>query len=250
MSERPYGLRIRWRPSAPLLHEDGSPLRPTPYRPAPRQCEVCPGPCCRRHVVHVTLPDVVTLCSALSVPFEHVFRFVAQGGEESFPLGSEDGVDTIVDPFDGRAALALKRREDGSCAALLDLGGFGRCGVHAVRPSNCRLYPVFWESDIATGGPHAIDCRRPYGILPDMAEAFYLDAARYLDHRAIHREVVTAWEESGVEARDGRSFLQFALPRTARALDIDLKRTLDERPPHAWLDELLQNARTPSSRSS
>ena len=40
----------------------------------------------------------------------------------------------------GTCEIQLRRRKDGSCHALVSVGGYERCGVYAARPLACRAY--------------------------------------------------------------------------------------------------------------
>lgn len=50
-------------------------------------------------------------------------------------------------------SFLLRRHDSGACRFLLDLDGHRRCGVHALRPAPCRVYPLVQGGEL---GEHAV----------------------------------------------------------------------------------------------
>lgn len=216
-------LRLTRNAFAPLVEADGTPrTKILPYQPVVDACSVCPARCCRLHV-KVSLPDAVVWCKTLQVPFFAGMVVVpTEPHEHSFALA------------DGHAEIELARREDGGCKALIDLGGYERCGAYGARPSGCRTYPVGWESEETRGGPATIVCPVPYGIRPDEERQFVADVETAIERWRIHDEIVTAWnDDDTIEDRSAETFLSYALERAGRlmgeAVAIRLSAHPDER---------------------
>jgi Fe-S-cluster containining protein len=98
-------------------------------------CTTCSGACCREYLVHLSGRDAVTIARAQALAIDQFVDIVLQSSPavEGYALG-DDG-----DVF----ALALRRRDDGSCGLLIDLlDGSGRCGIYAERPLTCAVFPL------------------------------------------------------------------------------------------------------------
>jgi Fe-S-cluster containining protein len=218
------GLRILRNAMVPLVDEHGKARHFGPYKPTLDACKICPARCCR-YTVKVSIVDAVEFCVTLGLPFFAGLQLVMSEKERSFRVDHDAQVFQNVDPdyWQGSAEIALKRREDGACAHLLDIGGFERCGVYSARPSTCRLYPIVWESEEARGGPAVISCPVAYAVTPKMEEAFYFDAEQSIERWKIHDEILRAWHErSEDESLWGvLDFLEFAVPLAASHLGIE-----------------------------
>ena len=213
--ERPYGLKILKNAMAPLCNDDATLRQLGPYQPVLDACELCPARCCRL-TVKVSLPDAVTFCNTLGLPFFSGLTLVPGAGARSFEVENDLRVNPHIEEWPGRAEIALRRRDDGACGMLIDIGGYDRCGVYSARPSTCRLYPMAWTSEVAQGGPGLVMCPVPYGVTPAMEEQFFADAERSIGRWQIHDQVLAEWHAD--EPEDGRTmetFIKFAIPRTA-----------------------------------
>src|SRR5262249_24547380 len=134
--------------------------------------------------------------------------------------------------------------EDGSCHALVSIGGYDRCGVYSARPSLCRLYPFIWESDVAKGNPGMILCPVPYGVTPAEEEKAAKDIARSIEDWGLHHAVVAEWHDRPItpEQRTVEAFLAFAIPRTAEVLGIWYGETLAPGiPPQRLFDAMVRS---------
>ncbi len=227
MTKRKYNLKILRNHMVPWTDEDGAPERGGPYKPVASACELCPAQCCR-YGVRVSIPDALRYCSVLGVPFGAGLTISPSDGPRSFRVEHDPKLNPDVEEWPGTADIMLRRRADGSCGMLVDVGGFDRCGAYDARPSTCRLYPVTWTSDVAEGGPPMVSCPVPYGFSPSMRETFYRDAVESVERWALHDRLVAEWHEhEPEEVRTLQAFLHFVFPRAAEALGTDLGRILD-----------------------
>jgi Fe-S-cluster containining protein len=98
-------------------------------------CAGCHGPCCLHHEVPISGHDLWRLVRGLSVPW----RDLVEVDADTHPL--YDGF--RLDRSSRYHYFRLRRRAHGACQLLVEIeGGHRRCGVHALRPSPCRLYPL------------------------------------------------------------------------------------------------------------
>jgi len=85
-------------------------------------CLHCGG-CCRiRGSVRVSESEIERLARFMSVPAQ---RFI----------------DRYTRLAQNRAGLELEEKENGECVFLSG----GECGVHTVKPAQCRTFPVEWR---------------------------------------------------------------------------------------------------------
>jgi Fe-S-cluster containining protein len=212
-------FRIVHTPYVPVTDEEGnSKSRIQPYPPMTNPCRLCPARCCHTSV-KASLPDVLHYCRTLEVP---VFAgFVLEQSLDERRGFEVERDPRVVDPADGwpgRAEIRLRRRADGGCAGLVDVGGHARCGVYAARPMNCRLYPVSWEDDQGRGGPEAVLCPAPFAVTPAVAAQVEADAALARARWAAHEAAVAAWAAADVPDRSLERALGFLLEAAAREL--------------------------------
>src|SRR5262245_17734466 len=108
---------------------------PVVQDPASHACAECHGPCCYEYDVNVNGRDLVRLTLALGLPWQAVVRTKTQKSMLFFGFRLDGG--PLYFHF------YLHRRESGACQFLLEIeGGYRRCGVHALRPDACRIYPL------------------------------------------------------------------------------------------------------------
>jgi Fe-S-cluster containining protein len=94
---------------------------------APNPCADCRGPCCFDAAVELTGADLWRLVRALGIPWQDA---------------------AIAAPSEPGFALRLKQRANGACVFAVELADeFTRCGVHALKPLRCRVYPYYVEHD-------------------------------------------------------------------------------------------------------
>lgn len=211
---------------APLTHADGTAKSALqPYRPVMNPCVLCPGRCCRL-AVKLSLADALHYCAVLDVPFFAGIT-IAQSprAEHSFRLDADPRFVAPELKWNGNAELRLRRTDDGACHALVNIGGYDRCGVYAARPMVCRTYPVSWTSVTAKGAPEAILCPVPYGIGPAEEAQVRADIETSILRWERHDKIVAAWNATEIE-RTVEQFLAFALPLAAQDEGIDAARLL------------------------
>ena len=227
--QRRHGLRIIRNAMVPLTDEDGRARHFGPYKPVLDACNICPARCCR-FTVKVSIPDAVRFCVTLGLPFFSGLHLVMGDGPRSFRVTHDARIFTQIsaEHWGGSADIVLRRSEDGSCAHLLNIGGFERCGVYSARPSTCRLYPVVWESDEAQGGPALISCPVAYGLTPTMEQQFYEDAAQSIESWQLHDNLLKQWHERSEDQDnwDVMSFLEFVVSRAAEHMNLDASNIL------------------------
>ncbi len=155
--------------------------------PATAACSTCPARCCE-HTVPLTGYDVVRLTRALALPW----RVVAGLGSHRIALFEGFRLDRGPTHW----FFHLRKRDDGACQFLLELpDGYRRCGVHALRPGACRVYPLV--PDLARGGEfgnHAL-CPDPQralyeGAIPQLRDGIDEDQAE----RALYARVRARWD--------------------------------------------------------
>ncbi|HJL40010.1 MAG TPA: YkgJ family cysteine cluster protein [Myxococcales bacterium LLY-WYZ-16_1] len=211
-------------PSAytPRTDASGVPERKVlPYRPMVDPCKICPGRCCHLNV-KVSLPEALRYTGTYQLPFFAGLALVPSSHERrAFQLDRDPRLVAAHDGWMGTAELQLRRQESGACHALIDAGGFKRCGIYPVRPSLCRLYPFSWESEDAKGGPEMVLCPTPYAITPSAESQFLTDVEDGLAAWRLHEEVVAAWNGRETDDWSVEAFLAFTLPRVGEAIGID-----------------------------
>jgi len=179
-----YNVKLLPHAFTPLAHDDGTPRsKIQPYLPVLQTCEVCPARCCRFNV-KVSLADAVHYCTTLGVPFFEGMHLVPSDHKHhSFEVERDPILNPEEEGWTGRAEIQLRRKEDGSCHALVEIGGYERCGVYEARPTLCRLYPMSWTSDVAKGGPAVVVCPVPYGVTEASERQFVHDVGDARRHR-------------------------------------------------------------------
>ncbi len=210
---------------APLVKDDGTPRSklPLPYLPVLNPCNLCPGRCCRLNV-KVSLLDAVHYCSTLGVPFFSGLTLRPSDHKtHAFKVQRDPRLNPDEEGWQGSAEIYLRRKEDGACHALMNIGGYDRCGVYEARPMVCRLYPMAWTSDVAKGSPAMILCPMPFGVTEVAEERFLRDAETSIERWRHHEDIITAWHESSnPEERTVEKFVEFSVPRAAALMNVSV----------------------------
>ena len=241
-SDNPNQIRLLRHAMVPLATEDGARRQFGPYEPIINACEVCPARCCH-WTVRCSIADVVRYLGTLALPYRSGFTFIRGDSDESWPVdvAPDDSADAI-DPTQA-VDFVLHRRDDGSCANLVDHGGHLRCSVYAARPTTCRLYPVSWESKERQGGGQVIFCPVPYGVTPSRETQLRADIEWSLEGWKLHREILEEYRAASFdEPRTADHVARFAIPRAAERLGYDPAPMLVTRPLAALTNEAMMKA--------
>ncbi len=214
----------------PLVDEQGNPRSriPSPYLPIVGACSTCAARCCRL-IVKLSLPDAIRYCNTLQVPFFVGLRLTPSAHlRHSFKVDNDPRVMSFPENYQGAAEIMLRRRDDGACASLLEIAGHQRCGVYGARPTICRQYPLGFSSPVAKGGPEVVICQVPYGVTPQEEEELKKEMARSIEDWELHDDVVEYWNQQEHSSRTVRDFLEFAIPVTAKEMDVGYEGILSD----------------------
>ncbi|MEW5853165.1 MAG: YkgJ family cysteine cluster protein [Myxococcota bacterium] len=177
-------------------------------------CAGCDVDCCSGHVIPVNMFDAWRLRSVLNIPFSEFLGLVPYQG-----TAPTHYVRIGLQKF----ALVLKRRPDRSCAFLLRVGSQRRCGVHALRPDACRIFPFLPDAEMqrtqagnAMVQMHPSHCPWRWPETPEHKARVLQDIADNQEHRKLDRDVLSMWFWAiGVPKTpdDFFAFLEEELPR-------------------------------------
>ncbi len=172
---------------------------------APRACP-CTGSCCHRYLVNVCGYDVWLISTRLRLrPEEFIVTFTQnEQALSGFRLETEG-------PLYG---MALDKRRWGSRGKLTARGpcifltrlhdGMERCGIHAIRPYACRIYPMSLLNDDLSQRPDAL-CPAGSWVLSPAQQTDWRGAVRQARMQFdIHAEVVARWN-ARIAATTGNS---------------------------------------------
>lgn len=183
------------------------------------RCNGC-GDCCRAVRVALTHHDLERLATGLARPAS---SFVEWLSPDEVDMTNEPG--SFVELRRGRRLMVLVQRE-GACH-LLDASL--RCSAYALRPLDCRLYPLDPSRDDAGDvvGLARLDpngCGDEAGPPVDLGELEALDARRWHE-LAEYQARVARWNRLAAHRRRFRrplgdvaeflAFLECAAPRSA-----------------------------------
>jgi Fe-S-cluster containining protein len=98
-------------------------------------CATCAAHCCVGRAVALAAADVSRLQATLGLAWS------------SFAAVISDADGFLLAAAGPRYGFRLRHGGDGSCVFAVDLVTTRRCGVHAVRPLSCRVYP--WHVALA-----------------------------------------------------------------------------------------------------
>jgi Fe-S-cluster containining protein len=200
---------------------DGRSRLPTPLAPAIDPCRVCPARCCHQQVI-VSVPEALRIADTLDVPAAR---------------------SSVWHAFEGTAAIALRRRDDGACWFLVDLDGFKRCGAYALRPGSCRLYPLSFEWGDLRSGPAQMLCPVPFAVTDGVVAAVEAAAAQTIDDWTRHDLLVEGWSKAEVPTRSPELFWSYALDQLGRPDGEDRRRRVGPSDAAAALADLQLQSR-------
>ena len=180
-------------------------------------CAGCEVDCCASFTVPLNVVDAMRLRRGLDLPWTTFVALAACPPDmPTFPVRLGQG----------RAMLSLKRRR-GACPFRLRLGRHRRCGVHALRPTACRLFPFLPDLDAQRRAPQGMLAQRPPRDCPwrwpasDQARAeLELKLKEDARLRRIDGEVLRRWHRQTEQLHTARNFFHF--------LELELQRVASE----------------------
>jgi Fe-S-cluster containining protein len=209
---------------------------PTAYREVadPRDgetadvCGGCEVDCCSNYVIPLNVTDAYRIWKALRLPWTS-FAAMARypSAAPTWPVRLPDG----------GAMLALRRRR-GSCPFVMRLAGQRRCGIHALRPTACRLFPFLPDDDAQRRSPVGMMAQRPprdcpwrWPNSPEAIEALDQLIAESQRLRTLDVEVLRTWHR------------QMNMPHTEENFFIFLEQEMERRDrggdePSPWITRL------------
>ncbi|MBI5497820.1 MAG: YkgJ family cysteine cluster protein [Deltaproteobacteria bacterium] len=154
-------------------------------------CAHCDVDCCTGHVIPLNCVDAWRIHHTLGIPFREFIALVPW--DHSVPTHG-------VRIGEERFSMALRRRWDGSCAFLLRVGQERRCGIHAVRPDACRIFPFIPDAGMQEREPgdglvqmHPFHCPWRWPATPEHKARVLRDIRDNEAHRRADREILSRW---------------------------------------------------------
>jgi Fe-S-cluster containining protein len=207
-------------------------LQPVQFSMEP--CTRCPGHCCSA-TIRLSAWEAFRIALLLGITIESMTTLEPVADGEKPPPQSH--------PFrldDGRFIFTLRHADSGydRCVFVMDLDGRGRCGVHALRPGACRIFPFEVEMEgrhlwVGTQAPCPTkwlqDDTTPQKVLADV-DAWDADLAR-------DKELVSKWNRGRRKDRSFNAFSAFMVRALAPELGKDPEEILA--PPKRGLGKLL-----------
>ncbi len=174
-------------------------MKPNSGGAPPRfECTKC-GACCSHKALLVTLTgrDIVRIALGLGLDARQVLRaidFYVSSGGEALPVGLKDTPQVVTER--GRAIIALKKSESGSCIFLDN----NMCLIHPIRPGACRSFPFFFSE---RGGSVVWGLSAMKSICPGLGKGEKVSskellelAEQVLEEIGISKGFIENWNES------------------------------------------------------
>jgi Fe-S-cluster containining protein len=158
------------------------------YKASADPCATCAGSCCSL-VINITVLDVARLAVNLTVDPREFCKLNDRPSQGALPAVEIDGKPQRI---------ALRAGMGKPCVLLHTIDSSRRCGVYALRPMTCRLYPFKFVVDDHLEGPELILCPQ-----------------KWLVSKASRRRLVRLYREAAVEEQQARRAL-FAFRRQRR----------------------------------
>jgi Fe-S-cluster containining protein len=168
--------------------------RPPPVREGGAEIDMCAGcdvDCCSGHVIPINCFDAWRLRHTLNIPFREFLGLVPW--QRSTPTH-------YVRLGNDKYTMVLRRRLDKSCQFLLRVGAQRRCGVHAIRPDACRIFPFLPDlaAQKAQSGHnllqmHPSHCPWRWPATPEHQARVHKDIEDNARHRELDRDVLSTW---------------------------------------------------------
>jgi Fe-S-cluster containining protein len=174
-------------------------------------CVDCHAECCRARVV-LNVADLVRLVAPLQIPPSSACDLVECDTRNGEPILIGETPKQIV----------LRKAEDEFCVFLLKVDGHRRCGVHALRPGICKIYPFSWERGTMSYQMGYVACPSLWVVGDERRNEVLDDVESHEHDRVLDRKLVRRWNERSAEERTPQAFWRFALMEGARALGVDV----------------------------
>jgi Fe-S-cluster containining protein len=174
-------------------------------------CVDCTSYCCRARVV-INIPDLVRLSGPLAI---HPFSLC-----DLTEADSRNGEPVLIG--DTPKHMVLRRGEDEHCQLLLTVDGLRRCGVHAIRPGICRVYPFSYVRGSMTYELGHVMCPTQWILSKERQDRVLDDVECYEQDRALDRRIVKAFNQRPVEERTALAFWEHAMREGGKALGQDV----------------------------
>lgn len=163
-------------------------------------CELCTGECCKAYYVSLSGYDVWTIATGLALAPEQ-FVEIAQE-HEATALGFK------LDATKMTFAMLLGKRPgpDGrqQCVFLMNVGNdIGRCGIYALRPSACRVFPARLRDNTVTFRENVVCPKGSWNVAGIDLPKWRTLLLRSRMERAIYASVVHRWNEHAEQTPRG-----------------------------------------------
>lgn len=186
-------------------------LNVLPADPAP--CTNCPSRCCHANVV-LNVCDLVRLAGPLLVHPSSVCNLTF--------IETRNGASVLIGDTPKHIMLR-KNPEQELCVLLLDVDGHRRCGVHALRPGICRIYPFSYRRGTRLYQMGHVICPTQWVMSKEAVDRVLTDIEQHEQDRVVDRRIVQRWNDTvPVDQRTAPAFWDYAMREAGAALGVDV----------------------------
>src|ERR1700674_3020357 len=188
-----------------------------------RPCETCIGDCCRQYFVSLTGHDVWSIATGLQLSPEQ-FVNVAQEHEATGVGFKLDATKTTFSMVLGKYPGPDGRQQ---CTFLMNLGdGSGRCGIYALRPAACRVFPAQLRDGGVVFRDEIVCPKGSWDVAALDLPAWRTSLLRSQMEWAIYGSVVRHWNQQAVstprgEMRTPKEYYAYLLDRYERLAELE-----------------------------
>ena len=182
-------------------------------------CLDCTSYCCRARVV-INVPDLVRLAGPLGIHPSSLCDLTE--------ADSRNGEPALIG--DTPKHMVLRRAEDDHCQLLLSVDGQRRCGVHAIRPGICRVYPFSYTRGTTRYELGHVMCPTEWVLSTERQDRVLDDVESYEQDRALDRRIVREFNARPAEERTARAFWEHAMREGGASLGQDVSFMFREAP--------------------
>ncbi len=183
-------------------------------------CSTCNAPCCRTATVEITTVE------ALRLAFEHLLSLEAVVERMDCPPGVDvERLASVPIPLrDGLTVLRLRHRpaeDGGGCTFLMGALEQRRCGVHALRPGSCRLFPFHIQAgaqSVAVGDPAV--CPTAWLRTPQLEKDVARDWAAWRRDVRLEKRLVAGWVALGGHTAGWKDYAAYAVEFAQKQLKL------------------------------